>query len=56
MEYHMLYVESRKSLKRRKGKSFTSLPSVKFKTLGKELFAECHPETLSKEVTALAGR
>jgi hypothetical protein len=51
----MLYVESRKSLKGRKGKSFISLPSVKFKTLGKELFAECHPQTLGKKVMALVG-
>jgi hypothetical protein len=37
----MLHVESRESLKGRKGKRFISLPSVKFKTFGKEPFAEC---------------
>jgi hypothetical protein len=37
----MLYVESRKGLKGRKGKGFGCLPSAKFKTLGKEPFAEC---------------
>jgi hypothetical protein len=55
MEYHMLYVESIKSLKGRKGKRSISLPSAKYKTLSKEPFAECQLQTLGKGVTASAG-
>ena len=54
MEYHILYVESRKSLKGRKGKCFISLPSAAKKTLGKEIFAECQLQTLGKVLTAAA--
>ena len=35
MEYHVLYVESRKKFKVRRGKKFVPLPSGKKKTLGK---------------------
>ena len=62
MEYHILYVKSRKSLRGRREKilficrvpkktlgKLASLPSVRKITLGKALFAECRKKTLGKQ-------
>ena len=48
MEYHMLYVKSRKSFEVRRQKKFITLPCAKIKHTAKCSFAVCHKKAHGK--------
>ena len=49
MEYHMLYVKSRKNFEVRRQKKFITLSCAKIKHTAKSCFAVCHIKGHGKE-------